>query len=87
MEELIKGKNIEPTLEDPHSSNYEHTNSSRSPWGSPHSWTKVPKVDMHKFDGSNPAGWVSQIEQHFSLHDIRDNETKLQVGVPYLYQE
>jgi hypothetical protein len=47
----------------------------------------VPKVDIHKFDGSNLAILVSQMEQYFSLHDIRDDETKLNVGVFYLDQE
>jgi hypothetical protein len=42
---------------------------------------------MHKFDGSNLTGWVSQMEQYFSLHGIRDDETKLHVGVLYLDQE
>jgi hypothetical protein len=85
--QLFRGKNVEPNPEELQSSHYEHTQSSRSPWGSPPSWNKVPKVDMHKFDGSNPAGWVSQMEQYFSLHDIRDDETKLHVGVLYLDQE
>jgi hypothetical protein len=87
MAKLLKGKNVETTLEDPHSSHYEHTHSFQSPWGSPHFWTKVPKFDMHKFDGSNQAGWVSQMEQYFSLHDIQDDETKIHVGVLYLDQE
>jgi hypothetical protein len=42
---------------------------------------------MHKFDGSNPSGWVYQMEQYFILHDILDDETKLHVWVLYLYQE
>jgi hypothetical protein len=42
---------------------------------------------MHKFDGSDPVGWVSQMEHYFSLHDIRDDETKIHVGVLYLDQE
>jgi hypothetical protein len=70
-----------------HSSHYENPHLSHSPWGSPNSWNKVPKVEMHKFDGSNPTGWVSQMEHYFSLHDIRDDETKLHVGVLYLDQE
>ena len=85
--QLFSGKNVDPNPEELQSSHYEHTQSSRSTWGSPPSWTKVPKVDMHKFDGSNPAGWVSQMEQYFSLHDIREDETKLHVGVLYLDQE
>ena len=69
------------------SSHYENTHNSHSPWGSPNSWNKFPKVEMHKFDGSDPTGWVSQMEHYFSLHDIRDDETKLHVGVLYLDQE
>jgi hypothetical protein len=42
---------------------------------------------MNKFDGSNPAGWVSQMEQNFSLHDIQYDETKIHVGVLYLDKE
>jgi hypothetical protein len=42
---------------------------------------------MHKFDGSNPAGWESQLEQYFVLRDIQDDETKLDVGVLHLDQE
>jgi hypothetical protein len=39
-----------------HSSHYENPHLSHSPWGSPNSWNRVPKVEMHKFDGSNPMG-------------------------------
>jgi hypothetical protein len=42
---------------------------------------------MHKFDGSNPTWWVSQMKQYFSLHNIWDDETKLHVGVFHLDQE
>jgi hypothetical protein len=87
MQQIFKGKNVEPNLKDPQASHYDPNNSSYSPWGFPHSCNKVPKFEMHKFDGSNLAGWVSQMEQYFSLHDIRDDETKLHVGVLYLDQE
>jgi hypothetical protein len=76
-----KGKHHEYHSEATHSSHYENTHLSHSPWGSPNSWNKVPKVEMHKFDGSDPVGWVSQMEHYFSLHDIQDDETKLHVGV------
>jgi hypothetical protein len=77
---IDKGKNQEYHSEAPHSSHYENTHNSHSPWGSPNSWNKFPKVEMHKFDGSDPAGWVSQMEHYLSLHDIQDDETKLHVG-------
>jgi hypothetical protein len=82
-----KGKQPEYHSEVPHSSHYESTHNSHSPWGSPNSWNKLPKVEMHKFDGSDPAGWVSQLEHYFSLHNIQDDETKLHVGILYLDQE
>jgi hypothetical protein len=81
MQPFTKGKKVENNAEDPQYSHYDHTHSSNSPWGSPHSWNNVPKVDMHKFDGSNPAWWVSQMEKYFSLNNIWDDETKLHVGV------
>jgi hypothetical protein len=83
----MKGKKVEPNEEDPQHSHHEHNHLSHSPWDSPHSWNKVPKVDMHKFDGSTLVGWVSQMEQYFSLHNIWDDEIKIHVGVLYLDQE
>ena len=42
---------------------------------------------MYKFDGSNLAIWVAQMEQYFILNDIQDDQTKLCVGALYLDQE
>ena len=48
-------------------------------------WNCFPKVDfMNKFDGSNPLGWVTQMEHHFYFHGITDDMMKLKVGVLYL---
>jgi hypothetical protein len=85
--QLIKGKHPESHSEDIHSSHSKNPRSSHSHWGPPHCWNKVPKVEMHEFDGCDPAGWVSQMEHYFSLDDIRDDETKLHVGGLYLDQE
>ena len=41
-----------------------------SPFLNNNSWHHFPKVDMRKFDGSNPSGWVTLMEHYFSLHDI-----------------
>jgi hypothetical protein len=87
MTHLLKGKNVDPSLEDPRSFHYENSHYFCSPLDSPQYWTKVPKVDMLIFDGSNPIGWVSQMEQYFSLHDIRDDEEKIHVGILYLDKE
>ena len=39
---------------------------------------------MRKFDGSNPLGWVTQMEHYFSLHDIKDDIYNLKIKVLYL---
>lgn len=50
-------------------------------------WHRFPKLDMHKFEGSYPTGWVSQMEKYFHLHNIIDPKTKLKVRVIYLNVE
>jgi hypothetical protein len=37
----------------------------------------LPRVDVMKFDGSDPTGWVTQIKHYFSLYGITDDLTKL----------
>jgi hypothetical protein len=44
-------------------------------------------VDVTKFDGSNPTGWVTQMEHYFSLYVITDELSKLRYGVLHLDQE
>ena len=31
---------------------------------------RLSRVDVTKFDGSDPTGWVTQMEHYFSLYDI-----------------
>jgi hypothetical protein len=47
----------------------------------------LPKVEVNKFDGSDPTGWVTQMEHYFSLHGITDDLTKLCIDVLYLDPE
>ena len=42
---------------------------------------------MTKFDGSDPTGWVTQMEHYFSLYDITNDLNKLRYGVIHLDQE
>jgi hypothetical protein len=44
-------------------------------------------VDVTKFDGSDPTGWVTQMEHYFSLYGITDELAKLWYGVLHLDQE
>jgi hypothetical protein len=48
---------------------------------------RLPRVDVTKFDGSDPTGWVTQMEHYFSLYDITDDLAKLRYGVLHLDQE
>ena len=48
---------------------------------------RLPRVDVTKFDGSNPTGWVTQMEHYFSLYNITDDLAKLRYGVLHLDQE
>jgi hypothetical protein len=41
-------------------------------------------VDVKKFNGLDPTGWVTQMEHYFSLHDITDELAKLHYGVLHL---
>jgi hypothetical protein len=41
-------------------------------------------VEVNIFDGSDPKGWITQMEHYFSLHDIIDELDKLCYVVLYL---
>jgi hypothetical protein len=47
----------------------------------------IPKVEVNKFDGSDPMGWVTQLEHYFSLYAITNDLTKLRIDVLYLDPE
>jgi hypothetical protein len=46
----------------------------------------LPRVDVTKFDGSDPTGWVTKMEHYFSLYSITDDLAKLWYGVLHLDQ-
>jgi hypothetical protein len=48
---------------------------------------RLLRVDVTKFDGSDPTGWVTQMEHYFSLYNITDDLAKLRYGVLHLDQE
>jgi hypothetical protein len=47
----------------------------------------LPRVDVTKFNGSDPTGWVTQMEHYFSLYGITDDLAKLRYGFVHLDQE
>lgn len=42
------------------------------------------KLEMNKFDGMDPIGWVAQMEYFFFLHHICNEVDKLQFKLLYL---
>jgi len=48
---------------------------------------RLSRVDVTKFDGSDPVGWVTQMEHYLSLYDITDDLAKLHYGLLHLDQE
>ena len=76
-------------LSDPHP-HTEAANSSHSHNFHPHHFQHdlhLPRVDVTKFDGLDPTGWVTQMEHYFSLYDITNDLAKLRCDVLHLDQE
>jgi hypothetical protein len=74
--------NAPPKTEGEHSSHshtFQHHHSQRN--------LCLPWVDVSKFDGLDPTGWVTQMEHYFSLYGITDDLVKLRYGVLHLDQE
>jgi hypothetical protein len=44
-------------------------------------------VDVTKFDGSDPVGWITQMEHYFCLYSITYDLAKFRYGVLHLDQE
>ena len=43
----------------------------------------IPKIDMRKFDGKDPATWILQMEQFFDLNNVQ-NAQKVRMATLYL---
>ena len=43
----------------------------------------IPKIDMRKFDGKDPATWILQMEQFFDLNNVQ-NTQKVHMATLYL---
>ena len=43
----------------------------------------IPKIDMRKFDGKDPATWILQMEQFFDLNNVQ-NTQKVRMATLYL---
>jgi carbamate kinase len=78
----------DPFFDTPLKTEGEH--SSHSHTFQPHHFQRdlcLLRVDVTKFEGLDPTGWVTQMEHYFSLYDITNDLAKLQYGVLHLDQE
>jgi hypothetical protein len=62
-----------------HSQNFQHHHFQRD--------LCLLRVDVTKFDGTDPTRWVTQMEHYFSWYGITDELAKLQYGFLHLDQE
>jgi hypothetical protein len=79
----------DPPLSDP-TLHTEVENSSHSHNFQPHHFQRdlrLPCVDVTKFDGSDPTGWLTQMEHYFCLYGIIDDLAKLRYGFLHVDQE
>jgi hypothetical protein len=80
---------VDPPLSDPPLHNKAET-SSNSHNFHPHHFQRdlrLLRMDVTKFDGSDPTGSVNQMEDYFSLYDITDDLAKIRYRVLHLDQE
>ncbi|XP_026417263.1 uncharacterized protein LOC113312740 [Papaver somniferum] len=40
----------------------------------PNKFSRTPKVDFPRFDGTNPRGWVQKCERYFAFHNFADSD-------------
>lgn len=70
----------QPSYQEDHdSSHYQGSHSTHLPLE-----LRLPRIEVNKFVGSNPTGWVTQMEHSFSLHGIIDDLAKLRYGILHL---
>ena len=70
----------QPSYQDDHdSSHYQGPHTTHFSWD-----LHPPRNEVKKIDGSDPTGWVTQMEHYFSLHEITYELAKLCYGVLHL---
>lgn len=82
--EPYKGETYNLGKEQP---SYGFLNSQNDILGDTHQGICGPQLDMHKFDGIDPIGWILQVEHFLFLHHINSNTKKYQVALLYLDAE
>ena len=85
MNKLLQGMvtNGEKVLKETHDENKRNVNHDSIDSNVGSKTYHIPRIDMRKFDGKDPATWILQMEQFFDLNNVR-NTQKVRMATLYL---
>ena len=80
QERVTNGERIVKETHDENKRNVNHDSIDSNVGSKTH---HIPKIDMRKFDGKDPATWILQMEQFFDLNNVK-NTQKVRMETLYL---
>eukprot|EP00253_Pinus_taeda_P020057 PITA_20057 len=80
QERVTKGERVVKETHDENKRNVNHDSIDSNVGSKTH---HIPKIDMRKFDGKDPATWILQMEQFFDLNNVQ-NTQKVRIATLYL---
>ena len=80
QERVTKGERVVKETHDENKRNVNHDSIDSNVGLKTH---HIPKIDMRKFDGKDPATWILQMEQFFDLNNVQ-NTQKVRIATLYL---
>jgi len=80
QERVTNGERVVKETHDENKRNVNHDSINSNVGSKTH---HIPKIDMRKFDGKDPATWILQMEQFFDLNNVQ-NTQKVRMETLYL---
>ena len=71
QEMLTNGERVVKETHDENKRNVNHDSIDSNVGSKTH---HIPKIDMRKFDGKDPATWILQMEQFFDLNNVQNTK-------------
>ena len=71
QEMVTKGERVVKETHDENKRNVNHDSVDSNVGSKTH---HIPKIDMRKFDGKDPATWILQMEQFFDLNNVQNTK-------------
>ena len=72
QEMVINGERVVKETHDENNKNFNHDSIDSNVGSKTH---HIPKIDMRKFDGKDPATWILQMEQFFDLNNVQNTQS------------